>query len=42
MTNNNQTPSPFSTPNDLYDNHSNNCKLLLVIIIIIILLILFI
>lgn len=42
MITNNQTPSPFSTPNDLYENQSNNCKLLLVIIIIIILLILFI
>jgi len=40
---NNQSTSPFSTPNDLYDRQSRNgCKLLAVIIIIIILLILFI
>ena len=40
MTPNNQTP--FSTPNDLYENQTNNCRLLLVIIIVIIILIIFI
>jgi hypothetical protein len=41
--NNNDSSSPFSTPNDLYDRHSrNDCRLLAVIIIIIIILIVFI
>lgn len=40
MNTNNQ--SPFSTPNDLFDNKKNNCRLLAVIVIIVILLILFI
>jgi len=39
---NNQSTSPFSTPNDLYDRQSRNGCLLAVIIIIIIILIVFI
>lgn len=39
---NTNNPTPFSAPNDMYENQNSNCRLLAFIIIVVVLLIIFI